>query len=279
MGGQDATATDPLPVTGTRLRYRRAFGAAGGIGPVVGVHDGSAPTIAGITEEWVGEAVWSRVLTDDEVAEATDLLLAADGPHPQYARRDHTHALDDLADVDVATPVGGQVLGWDSASEKWVPINQNMSGALGVVLLRYRWSTSLDGTPGSGQIQADTAAPAAATAITIHELDRGGANNSPLLEAIQVGDWFNVFQEANEANFVRYDVTGPPTKVGNVVEVPVTTFQSGGTPPSNNASIDLYVRFIGITNAVVSDDILSIAVVDALPATPSDDVLYLVVGG
>jgi hypothetical protein len=88
-GGQTMAATVPVPGTGTRLRARRAYGAAGTIGVVATTHDGSAPALSGVTEAYCGEAIFSRVLSPAEIERAGQELFgiphyAQPDPHPGY---------------------------------------------------------------------------------------------------------------------------------------------------------------------------------------------------
>lgn len=75
-GAQDYTTGSAITGAGTRMRYRRSYGAGGAIGEVVAVHDGTAPSLSGVTEQWVAEAIWDRVLDAAEITQAAAELLA-----------------------------------------------------------------------------------------------------------------------------------------------------------------------------------------------------------
>ena len=153
-------------------------------------------------------------------------------------------------------------------------------GALGVVLFKYRWGTATTPDPASGRVHANDATPANVTEVYLHEQDDDDNNLSVFWDELDAGDWFNLFLETDEGNYHRFDVLGA-TKTGNVYTISVAPFDDAGPAFANGARLNLYARFIGKTNAVVSDEIISIAVVPESGYPPaggaSDDVLYIVV--
>ena len=154
-------------------------------------------------------------------------------------------------------------------------------GALGVVLFKYRWGTATTPNPVSGRVHANNATPANVTEVYLHEQDDDDNNLSVFWDELDAPDWFNLFLEDDEGVYARFDVLSKPTKTGNVYTIPVAPFDNAGGAFNNGARLNLYARFLGVTNAVVSDEITAIAAVPEAnwpPASPTTGVLYLSVG-
>ena len=152
-------------------------------------------------------------------------------------------------------------------------------GALGVVLFKYRWGTATTPDPASGRVHANDATPANVTEVYLHEQDDDDNNLTVFWDELDAPDWFNLFLEDDEGVYARFDVLSA-AKTGNVYTISVAPFDSVGAF-TNGARLNLYARFLGVTNAVVSDEITAIAVVPESgypPAGgPSATTLYVVV--
>ena len=91
FGGGQTLTSPPIPEgTGTLIHSIRQW--PGGPSDLVTVHDGGPVTLSG-TYEHLGSALFDRALTDEEIAEASDLLSGRRGPHPQYALKTELDAL------------------------------------------------------------------------------------------------------------------------------------------------------------------------------------------
>jgi len=94
--------------------------------------------------------------------------------------------------------------------------------------------------PGSGNMRFNAATAAATTAIAISthtadNIDYGGS-----LRSLVLGDSFYLQDRDNAANWVRYDLSGPPVDNGAWLQIPValhapTSF--GGSLPANGANV------------------------------------------
>lgn len=149
--------------------------------------------------------------------------------------------LDDLLDVDVPTPLSGQHLYWDGEASAWK--SKFSLAAVNIQEFAYRWSNAPNPLPGAGYISSNNANPALVTTLYIHEETRNGNDATFLWDLLTIGDWVNISPPGDTTIANQYDVTGAPTKSGDVYTVPVTLFATTPYLPNNNTQISVWARF------------------------------------
>ena len=149
-------------------------------------------------------------------------------------------ALDDLVDVSVPTPGEKYILQYDLATTTWYAARS--TAGLGVIELAYKFSTTVGATPAAGKIQYDNADPTLATLVYFNKIDDSGDDLSLFLEDLFTGDWLNLHAQADTTDFNSYDVEGPTVLTGDVWAVPVSSFEVGGDPLSNNGQVRAFIR-------------------------------------
>ncbi len=175
-------------------------------------------------------------------------------------------ALDDLTDVNAPTPSDADSLKWDSATQTWIP--GKSAGALGFTEFDYDWGMPPDATPASGDISRDGTSedPSTATTVYINKINPQGDDYSLWYGYFKKGDWINIHDDADSAQYERYDVTGPAVENGAVFEIPVAYHDSLGSPFSNNQKLRVFWRVVpgdiqteqiadgAVTNPKIADD-------------------------
>lgn len=149
--------------------------------------------------------------------------------------------LDDLLDVDVPAPLSGQHLYWDGEASAWK--SKFSLAAVNIQEFSYRWANAPNPLPGAGYISSNNANPALVTTLYIHEETRNGNDATFLWDLLTIGDWVNISPPGDTSIANQYDVTGAPTKSGDVYTVPVTLFSTTPYLPNNNTQISVWARF------------------------------------
>ena len=159
--------------------------------------------------------------------------------------------LDDLTDVNAPNPTDRQFLSWDEPTQRWVA--RTSLSSLGIVSFQYTFGVATDATPNAGHVHANANPVGDATLLYIHKENRDGEDVTLFLENITAGCWINMFDYDLSSRFVAYDVTGPPTLVGDVFHVPITLFDGEGPPLTNNTRVSLFIRYVTQTGGAGSD--------------------------
>jgi hypothetical protein len=101
---------------------------------------------------------------------------------------------------------------------------------------RYQTDTTM-ADPNSGNLRLNNAALSSATQLAIHRLTENGTDVSAILRALRAGDGLRVQDQANNANWVRYNVTGTPVDNTEWFQIALELHAPdsfGGTAPGNN---------------------------------------------
>jgi len=162
------------------------------------------------------------------------------------------HVLDSHTDVDVSTPGDGQRLTWDSQALMWVA-KQSSSG-LGIIQFSYVWATPVDTSPNSGRVSSTIidvvppGTPGEVATLYFSEISDSGSDLSLFFEEMMEGQWLNLHEREDTANFQAFDITGNAVLNGNVWEVPVVVWEVGGVGFSNSDKVDIFWRTISPDN-------------------------------
>lgn len=156
--------------------------------------------------------------------------------------------LDGLKNVVAATPGDGQRLAFDEPTQTWIP--KRSTSALGIVAFPYEYKTGASPTPNNGNLTVNNAAMNLATVVYVNKLDKDNEDISLFLDNIENGSWLNLYNRVDSAHYVQYDVTGDPTIVGNIYEIPVAFFAEAGPAFTDKLKIELFVRYTGSQTSV-----------------------------
>lgn len=83
--------------------------------------------------------------------------------------------------------------------------------------------------PGTGNFRSNTGAAATATALAMDQIGAGGTDITTLFNAMRTADTIFVQDKNDAAQWVRYQLTAPPTINSGWATVPVSVIASGGT--------------------------------------------------
>jgi hypothetical protein len=160
--------------------------------------------------------------------------------------------LGDLQDVDLVTslPGDGERLAWDETAAMWVP--RRSTSALGIVAFNYRWEAPISTAPPAGRASSDNADPTLVTMLYVNKFGdgAGGPDNSLYFENAGAGDWMNLAERDDSTNYKSFDLIGAPILVGDIWEIPVVWFDSGGVVFTQNDRLALFIKY---TSAGVTD--------------------------
>jgi len=151
--------------------------------------------------------------------------------------------LNDLIDVDVPLPEGGDRLAWDGDEEKWV--SKRSLSALGIMEFEYTMKLPSDSTPGRKELSRNDDDPSLTTILYLNEQDQSRADISLLIAEMGAGDWLNLHRKNDTEKYEKYDIVGTPVKNGDVWSIPVEYYEQGGTSLSNGNRIRLLWRIQG----------------------------------
>jgi len=140
--------------------------------------------------------------------------------------------LNDILDVEVPVPEGGDRLAWDGDVEKW--ISKRSLSALGIMEFEYTMQLPSDSTPAIKQISRNNDDPALTTILYLNKQDQSRADISLLIAEMRPGDWLNLHRKNDTDKYEKYDVIGTPVKVGDVWQIPVDYYEHANTLSDGN---------------------------------------------
>lgn len=172
------------------------------------------------------------------------LLIGPEGPQGEKGDPGSgASILDELLDVDAATPDDGQRLAWDDVAQMWVP--RRSTSALGIVTMPYRWEVPVNAGPGAGFLSTNNADPTLVTEIYVNQDGDGQASGdlSIYFDNMGAGDWVNIIDRSDSSRTNQYDATGPAVKNADVYTIPVEYFTSAGTAFAQNDRVAMFIRY------------------------------------
>jgi len=187
----------------------------------------------------------SVVDSKDEVIQSDITNHKADLANPhvvtaaQAGAAPDAHTMGYHSDANLDTPADGMRIAWDVATGNWVP--KRSTSALGIAQFEYKLKLPLDTTPAGGFLSRD-ADPLTVVTLYFNILDSNGDDLSLFFDYMEVGDWLNIHARDNTDDSEQYDVVGPAVKVGDVWELPVSSYAVGGAALSNNEVVRVFWR-------------------------------------
>ena len=104
----------------------------------------------------------------------------------------------------------------------------------GLFQFRYRLSTTAATTSAPKHIAMDKVGTTAGeiykttTVLYVNSKDAKNNDMTLFLDGIDAGDYFNIHDNGDINDYVAFDVTGKPTKTGDVYAIPVSWYAEGG---------------------------------------------------
>lgn len=158
------------------------------------------------------------------------------------------NTLDDLTDVDAATPSDGDALIWDEGVAAWVPGAAaegppGPAGPPGTAYLSAAWNFNQNTSvsPNSGTMRMDATTYAAVTTLWVHEVDRDGLDRQVGLDLAAVGG--QIIMQSAQGRAV-WEITGHVDS-GVYRTFTVTLVESSGSRPSASSPTTLYFATVG----------------------------------
>jgi len=112
----------------------------------------------------------------------------------------------------------------------WKPAAEGESAPGGLFQFDYKVDTLTAGSsPRKGHVSFDDVALLNATKMYMNKRDRLSADLSLFISSIAKKDWINLHDNNDINDFVALDLIGDPVLLGDIFEIPIKTYATGGT--------------------------------------------------
>lgn len=135
----------------------------------------------------------------------------------------------------------------------------NQQAILTTVSGAWLWSTQ-NGVPASKQIRTNTGDwGASVTQLNISNTDNGGANRSPGMDAVKVGDTVRLEHSTDATRWATYTVTADTVSNTGYHTIPVTPLANAGSVPNNGTQLNVILQ---LNQAIVPVPVLNHMYID-----------------
>jgi hypothetical protein len=196
-------------------------------------------------------------IQDASISEDWDVLAVSEGASANDQGGFVPHTLDSHIDTNMLAPVDQSVVTWDAGTQKWIAVKSDAAG-LSLVDMPYQWANPVNTSPAAGKVSANSADPALVTMLYFNQLDNDDVDRRLYFESMKDDDWTNLHKSDDvEGIFARYDLDGSPSVSGNIWTVPVTFYDTLGTPFDNNAGLIFTWRSVPTSYSSAELDVIA----------------------